>query len=146
MKTVFSKHDRVTNEMILNNKLYDEMEDEYSELVFAFLEDELDSDKYDFERLHFMRRMLSVIEEHDIPYEAAVGLYPFRGRLELLARYREKIFVDEDDDADVFNFIVGVGLRFYDVFSAIGHDTDDVYEKLCVYQRISEEIRNAYDY
>ena len=145
MKAEIFKHDDVTNERLLNNKLYDEMEDEYNANVFAFLEDEPDSDKYDFERLYFMRRILFVIENHDIPYKAAVGLYPFRGRLKLLAQYREKTFVDEEDEAELFNFIVGVGYTFYEIFSTIGSDTDDVFEKLCMYQRISEEIRNAYD-
>ena len=133
MRTDINKIDDITPEMKLNDILYKEMQEELNDLVLYFYFDDYDYDEesdiiFDFEDLYFARRVLSVIKNHDLPFKAAIGLYFFDNRLETINDFREDFLPDEDSDAEMFEFILELGYRFYDLIYIPGKTENEMYE------------------
>lgn len=133
MRTDINKIDDITPEMKLNDILYKEMQEELNDLVLYFYFDNYDYDEesdiiFDFEDLYFARRVLSVIKNHDLPFKAAIGLYFFDDRLETINDFREDFLPDEDSDAEMFEFILELGYRFYDLIYIPGKTENEMYE------------------
>ena len=133
MRTDINKIDDITPEMKLNDILYKEMQEELNNLVLYFYFDDYDYDEesdiiFDFEDLYFARRVLSVIKNHDLPFKAAIGLYFFDDRLETINDFREDFLPDEDSDAEMFEFILELGYRFYDLIYIPGKTENEMYE------------------
>jgi hypothetical protein len=133
MRTDINKIDDITPEMKLNDILYKEMQEELNDLVLYFYFDDYDYDEesdiiFDFEDLYFARRVLSVIKNHDLPFKAAIGLYFFDDRLETINDFREDFLPDEDSDAEMFEFILELGYRFYDLIYIPGKTENEMYE------------------
>lgn len=83
MRTDINKIDDITPEMELNDRLYEELQDEFDNFVIDFYCNDYDYEdddeiSYDFEDLYFMRRVLSTLRNHDLPLKAAIGLFFFR--------------------------------------------------------------------
>lgn len=114
MRTDIERIDEVTEEMRLNDRLYNEMREELDREIeyIAELEPELLFDE--FETLYFWRRVLSVLENHDLPFKCAVGLSFFSDKLEVLSELRELYIADEDSEAEIFKYILEIGYKAYD--------------------------------
>ncbi len=140
MRNDIRKIDNITNEMEVNNKLYyDMLEEFYEGLDDYFYAADEDDIMDDFETLYFKRRILSVMERHDIPFRAAIGLFFHGKRLALLNMYREEYLDDEDSDTDIYKFILELGYRFYDLISYLGDNEDKVYGMVKKYRELEEK-------
>ena len=121
MRTDIERIDEVTEEMRLNDRLYNEMREELDREIeyIAELEPELLFDE--FETLYFWRRVLSVLENHDLPFKCAVGLSFFSDKLEVLSELRESYIADEDSEAEIFKYILEIGYKAYDELTEPGN-------------------------
>ena len=140
MRNDIRKIDNITNEMEVNNKLYYDMLDEFYEGLddYFYAADE-DDIMDDFETLYFKRRVLSVMEKHDIPFRAAIGLFFHKNRLALLNMYKDEYIEDDCSDVEIFAFILELGYRFYDLISYLGDNEDKVYEIVKKYRELEEK-------
>ena len=150
MRTDINKIDDITPEMKLNDILYKEMQEELNDLVLYFYFDNYDYDEesdiiFDFEDLYFARRILSVIKNHDLPFKAAIGLYFFNDRLETINDFREDFLLDEDSDTEMFEFILELGYRFYDLIYILGKTENEMYELVKGFRDFNEEVLKKYD-
>ena len=150
MRTDINKIDDITPEMKLNDILYKEMQEEFNDLVLYFYFDNYDYDEesdiiFDFEDLYFARRILSVIKNHDLPFKAAIGLYFFNDRLETINDFREDFLLDEDSDTEMFEFILELGYRFYDLIYISGKTENEMYELVKGFRDFNEEVLKKYD-
>ena len=114
MRNDIEKIDEVTEEMRLNDRLYNEMREELDREIeyIAEIEPELLYDE--FEMLFFWRRVLSVLENHDLPIQCAVGLSHWSNRLLMLSSLRDLYIADEDSEAEIFKYILEIGYKAYD--------------------------------
>ena len=146
MRNDIKKIDNVTKEMEVNNELYYDMLEELFDSVCDYYYS-ADEDKMmdDFETLYFKRRILSVMERHDIPFRAAIGLFFHKDRLDLLCKYREEYLDDEDSDTDVYKFILELGYRFYDLISYLGDNEEKVYEMVKLHRKLEFEEKKVPD-
>ena len=150
MRTDINKIDDITPEMKLNDILYDEMQEEFNDLVLYFYFDAYDYDDesdiiFDFEDLYFARRTLSVIKNHDLPLKAAIGLYFFEDKLETINDFREEYLPDEDSDTEMFEFILELGYRFYDLIYIPGKTENEMYELIRDYKNYKRGGAEKYD-
>ena len=146
MRNDIKRIDNVTKEMEVNNKLYYEMLKEFYDCLddYYYFTDE-DDMMDDFETLYFKRRVLSVMEKHDIPFRAAIGLFFHRNRLALLNMYKDEYIEDDGSDVEIFAFILELGYRFYDLISYLGDSEDKVYEMVKRYREMDEKEREMPD-
>lgn len=150
MRTDINKIDDITPEMKPNDILYKEMQEELNDLVLYFYFDNYDYDEesdiiFDFEDLYFARRILSVIKNHDLPLKAAIGLYFFNDRLETINDFHEDFLLDEDSDTEMFEFILELGYRFYDLIYIPGKTENEMYELVKGFRDFNEEVLKKYD-
>lgn len=140
MRNDIKKINNVTKEMEVNNKLYyDMLEEFYEGLDDYFYAADEDDIMDDFETLYFKRRVLSVMEKHDIPFRAAIGLFFHKNRLALLNMYKDEYIEDDCSDVEIFAFILELGYRFYDLISYLGDNEDKVYEIVKKYRELEEK-------
>ncbi len=100
--------------MRLNDRLYDEMREELDREIeyIAKIEPELLYNK--FEMLYFWRRVLSVLGNHDLPIQCALGLSHWSNRLLMLSTLRDSYIADDDSEAEIFKYILEIGYKAYD--------------------------------
>jgi len=134
MRTDLNRISKVTKEMRLNDKLYNDMKKELDDFIIEYYFNDYDFDDedliYDFETLYFMRRILSVIEKHDLPFNAVVGLSIMKNRLKIINEFRDMFLPDEDSDTEMYEFILELGYRFYDITHGLGISDDELYDIL----------------
>ena len=80
MRTDIERIGEATKEMRLNDRLYNEMREELDREIEYIAEFEPELLYNEFETLYFWRRVLSVLENHDLPFQCAVGLSFYRDR------------------------------------------------------------------
>ena len=114
MRTDIDRINEVTEEMRLNDRLYNEMREELDREIKYIVEFEPDLLFDEFETLYFWRRVLSVLENHDLPFKCAVGLSFFSDKLEMLSSLRDSYIADEDSEAEIFKYILEIGYKAYD--------------------------------
>lgn len=114
MRTDIDRINEVTEEMRLNDRLYNEMREELDREIKYIVEFEPDLLFDEFETLYFWRRVLSVLENHDLPFKCAVGLSFFGDKLEMLSSLRDSYIADEDSEAEIFKYILEIGYKAYD--------------------------------
>lgn len=92
-----------------------------NDLLYNIIFDELDEMIYDcenladeFEMLYFGQRVLSVLENNDMPLRAAVGLFDNVDIIESLYEDKDEYIGDSDNDTDIWNYILEHGYRHYD--------------------------------
>ena len=146
MRNDIKKIDNVTKEMEVNNKLYYEMLKEFYDCLddYYYYADE-DDMMDDFETLYFKRRVLSVMEKHDIPFRAAIGLFFHKNRLALLNMYKDEYIEDDGSDVEIFAFILELGYRFYDLISYLGNSEEKVYEMVKLHRKLEFEEKKVPD-
>ena len=114
MRTDIERIDEMTEEMRLNDRLYNEMCEELDREIEYIAEFEPELIYDEFEKLYFWRRVLSVLENHDLPIKCAVGLSFLSNRLEVLSSLRDLYIADEDSEAEIFKYILEIGYKAYD--------------------------------
>ncbi len=140
MRNDIKKIDNITKEMEVNNSLYYEMYDELIDNVFDYYFSGNDDNLIeDFEILYFKRRILSVMENNDIPFRAAIGLFFHKNRLDLLCKYRDDYIEDEDSDTDIYKYILEIGYQFYERIMYLGADEYEIYEEIKFRRKMEEE-------
>lgn len=109
MKNDVRKVEELSTEMRVNDLLYSIIFDELDEMIYACenLADE-------FEMLYFGQRVLSVLENNDMPLRAAVGLFDNVDIIESLYEDKDEYIGDSDSDTDIWNYILEHGYRHYD--------------------------------
>ena len=145
MRTDIVRVVKVTEEARLNEKLYQEMREELNQEIkmIATLNPKLICK--DFEKLYFWRRIISVVQNHDLPYRCVVGLLSLSRRLEVLSSFRDSFIADDDSDTEIYKFILEFGYRMFGqkLRSADGSQNDD--EPVKLYQKPKKEGDDKYD-
>ena len=124
MRTDIERIVGVTEEMKLNDRLYREMCEELDRRIEFIAEFAPKLLCGEFETLYFWRRVLSVLKNHDLPFHCAVGLFFLSNRLEVLSSLRHSYIDDEDDEAEIFKYILEVGYKAYDELTEPEADTE----------------------
>lgn len=109
MKNDVRKVNKITTEMRINDLIYKIIDDELDDMIYDC--DELDEE---FEKLYFAKRVLSVLENNDMPLRAAVGLFDNVDIIESLYENKDEYIGDSDSDTDIWNYILEHGYRHYD--------------------------------
>ena len=130
MKNDVKKLEKITDEMKINDIVFNIMIAEYSRLEKAIdygnyykIEDELD-------KAYFYRRVISVLESNDLPLAAAVGLFGTCRILNTLYWCRNDYIGESDTDADIFKMLLEFGYRQCDEMSYLGRTPLEIYNRL----------------
>ena len=121
MKNDVKRIDTVTTEMRINDLVYGIMSDELDNMICG-----CDDVAEEFERLYFARRVLSVLQNNDMPVRAAVGLLDNVEIIEALYEDKDEYIGDSDADADIWCFVVEHGYRHYDEIAMPGETPETV--------------------
>lgn len=139
MRTDINRISEFTTEMELNDKLYDEMEEEF-EQELNYLSAEAPEFLADmFESMYFKRRILYLLKNYDLPLKCAIGLYFNSNRLELLDAFRDEYISDEDADAEILKYVLEFGYRTYEQIADPGESACEVLKKVKLYRDIEQE-------
>ena len=130
MKIDIEKLEKITDEMAVNDLSYRIMQKEYDK----FIED-IDIGNYDsigqmMKTAYFYKRVLSVLENKDIPIRAAIGLIDTIKVLDGLYEDRYEFIGDSDTDEDIYEYVIEYGYRMYDQISHLANTPEGVFIKL----------------
>ena len=105
--------------------------------VRVLISDELDNMICDcedlseeFEKLYFAKRILSVLENSDMPIRAAVGLLDNVFIVDALFEDKDEYIGESDTDTDIYNFVVEHGYRHYDEIVMPGELPETVFIRM----------------
>ncbi len=127
MKNDIERVEKMTVEMDVNDIAYSVMQNEYEELV-----EDIDGGDYDFideelDRAYFYKRVLSVLENEDIPVRASIGLIDRVTILDELYENKYDYIGESDTDEDIYKYVIEYGYRMYDRISHYGETPDEVF-------------------
>ena len=130
MKIDIEKLEKITDEMFANDLSYRIMQKEYD----MFIED-IDAGNYEsidsvMRTAYFYKRVLSVLENKDIPFRAAIGLIDTYKVLDGLYEDRYEYIGDSDTDEDIYEYVLEYGYRMYDQISHLADTPEGVFIKL----------------
>ncbi len=130
MKIDVKKLEKITDEMFANDLSYRIMQKEYD----MFIED-IDAGNYEsidsvMRTAYFYKRVLSVLENKDIPFRAAIGLIDTYKVLDGLYEDRYEYIGDSDTDEDIYEYVLEYGYRMYDQISHLADTPAGVFIKL----------------
>jgi len=106
--------DKITNEMKLNDRLYYLMRKELDDHILEIVNYYPDGINERFEELFFYRRVISILENHDLPFKCALGYYDLVDRLEFIENKRHEYLCGDESDEEIFKFILELGYELYD--------------------------------
>ena len=101
MKNDIRKADEVTVEMRVNDIVYGIISDELDNMIC-----DCEDLPEEFEKLYFAKRVLSVLENSDMPIRAAVGLLDNVFIVDALLEDKDEYIGESDTDTDIYNFVV----------------------------------------
>lgn len=132
MKNDIKRIETVTTEMRINDLVYGIMSDELDTMA-----DDCESVAEEFEKLYFARRVLSVLQNNDMPVRAAVGLLDNVDIIKALYEDRDEYIGDSDAEADIWSFVVEHGYRHYDEIAMPGETPETVFLRIarCMMKR-----------
>lgn len=130
MKIDVKKLEKITDEMFANDLSYRIMQKEYD----MFIED-IDAGNYEsidsvMRTAYFYKRVLSVLENKDIPFRAAIGLIDTYKVLDGLYEDRYEYIGDSDTDEDIYEYVLEYGYRMYEQISHLADTPEGVFIKL----------------
>lgn len=130
MKIDVKKLEKITDEMFANDLSYRIMQKEYD----MFIED-IDAGNYEsidsvMRTAYFYKRVLSALENKDIPFRAAIGLIDTYKVLDGLYEDRYEYIGDSDTDEDIYEYVLEYGYRMYDQISHLADTPEGVFIKL----------------
>ena len=130
MKIDVEKIKKITNEMSVNDLTYRIMCKEYESI-----EKDIDEGNYKnispiMKKAYFYKRVLSVLENKDVPIRAAVGLIDTVTVLDGLYEDRYEFIGDSDTDEDIYSYVIEYGYRMYDRIAHWAEVPEDVFVRL----------------
>ena len=138
MKNDVRKVEKLSTEMRVNDLLYNIIFDELDEMIY-----DCENLADEFEMLYFGQRVLSVLENNDMPLRAAVGLFDNIDIIESLYEDKEEYIGDSDNDTDIWNYILEHGYRHYDEIVLPGEIPEMVFIRIA--RCILKEEKYAYE-
>lgn len=123
MKNDVKRIETVTTEMRINDLVYGIMSDELDDMIC-----DCDDVAAEFEKLYFAKRVLSVLQNNDMPVRAAVGLLDNVDIIEALCEDRDEYI--GDSDADIWSYVVEHGYRHYDEIAMPGETPETVFLRI----------------
>lgn len=138
MKNDVRKVEELSTEMRVNDLLYSIIFDELDEMIY-----DCENLADEFEMLYFGQRVLSVLENNDMPLRAAVGLFDNIDIIESLYEDKEEYIGDSDSDTDIWNYILEHGYRHYDEIVLPGEIPEMVFIRIA--RCILKEEKYAYE-
>ena len=123
MKNDIRKADKVTIEMRVNDIVYGIISDELDDMIC-----DCEDLSEEFEKLYFAKRVLSVLENSDMPIRAAVGLLDNVFIVDAL--FEDKDEYIGESDTDIYNFVVEHGCRHYDEIVMPGELPETVFIRM----------------
>jgi len=137
MKIDIKKIKRITNEMSVNDLMYKMMRREYE-----LIEQDIDEGNYKditpiMKKAYFYKRVLSILENKDVPIRAAIGLIDTITVLDGLYEDRFEFIGDSDTDEDIYSYVIEYGFRMYDQIAHWAEVPEDVFIRLM--QTLAEE-------
>ena len=139
MRNDLKRVDNIDFEMHINDMVYRKMQIEfnyvYNKLKKGLFVDE-EYGKQLLDQHYFFMRVLSVLQNNDIPERSCMGLFLLYSILTNLYRDKTDFIGESDSDSDIYKYVVEYGYRCIDEFCKM--DT----ESLC--KRIREVYRNYY--
>jgi len=125
MKNDVRKVEKLSTEMRVNDLLYNIIFDELDDMIY-----DCDNLADEFAMLYFGQRVLSVLENNDMPIRAAVGLFDNVDIIESLYEDKDEYIGDSDSDTDIWNYVVEHGYRHYDEIVLPGECPEMVYLRI----------------
>ena len=125
MKNDIRKADEVTVEMHVNDIVYGIISDELDNMIC-----DCEDLPEEFEKLYFAKRVLSVLENSDMPIRAAVGLLDNVFIVDALLEDKDEYIGESDTDTDIYNFVVEHGYRHYDEIVMPGELPETVFIRM----------------
>ena len=125
MKNDIKKADEVTVEMHVNDIVYGIISDELDNMIC-----DCEDLPEEFEKLYFAKRVLSVLENRDMPIRAAVGLLDNVFIVDALLEDKDEYIGESDTDTDIYNFVVEHGYRHYDEIVMPGELPETVFIRM----------------
>ena len=130
MKIDIKKVEKITDEMFINDISYRIMQKEYDQLIQTIDEGEYDNIETMMNAAYFYKRVLSVLENKDIPIRAAIGLIDTYEVLNGLYEDKDEYIGDSDADTDIYEYVIEYGYRMYDRISHFADTPEGVFLKL----------------
>ena len=130
MKIDIKKVEKITDEMFINDISYRIMQKEYDQLIQTIDEGEYDNIEAMMKAAYFYKRVLSVLENKDIPIRAAIGLIDTYKVLDGLYEDKDEYIGDSDADTDIYEYAIEYGYRMYDRISHFADTPEGVFLKL----------------
>lgn len=125
MKNDIRKADEITVEMRVNDIVYGIISDELDNMIC-----DCEDLPEEFEKLYFAKRVLSVLENSDMPIRAAVGLLDNVFIVDALLEDKDEYIGESDTDTDIYNFVVEHGYRHYDEIVMPGELPETVFIRM----------------
>ncbi len=130
MKNDIKKLEKITDEMFINDISYKIMQKEYDLLIRAIDEGKYDNIEPMMRAAYFYKRVLSVLENKDIPMRASIGLIDTYKVLDGLFEDKDEYIGDSDADTDIYEYVIEYGYRMYDRISHFADTPQGVFIKL----------------
>lgn len=125
MKNDIRKANEITIEMRVNDIVYGIISGELDDMIC-----DCDNLSEEFEKLYFAKRVLSVLENSDMPIRAAVGLLDNVFIVDALFEDKDEYIGESDTDTDIYNFVVEHGYRHYDEIVMPGELPETVFIRM----------------
>lgn len=125
MKNDIRKADEITVEMRVNDIVYGIISDELDDMIC-----DCEDLSEEFEKLYFAKRVLSVLENSDMPIRAAVGLLDNVFIVDALLEDKDEYIGESGTDTDIYNFVVEHGYRHYDEIVMPGELPETVFIRM----------------
>ena len=143
MKNDVRKVEKLSTEMRVNDLLYNIIFDELDDMIY-----DCENLADEFAMLYFGQRVLSVLENNDMPLRAAVGLFDNVDIIESLYENKEEYIGDSDSDTDIWNYILEHGYRHYDEIVLPGEIPEMVFLRIarCILKKEYSPMTNEVPY
>ena len=89
------------------------------------------------DRHYFFKRVLSILQNNDIPERACMGLFLLHSVLACLHEYKCDYIGESDNDSDIYKYVVEYGYRRLDKLCQMDANS--------LRKLIRENLRNYYD-
>lgn len=139
MRNDLKRVDNIDFEMHINDMVYRKMQFEFNyvnnKLKKGLFVDE-EYGKQLLDQHYFFMRVLSVLQNNDIPERSCMGLFLLYSILTKLYKHKTDFIGESDSDSDIYKYVVEYGYRRIDDFCKM--DTKSLRK------RIREVYRNYY--
>lgn len=139
MRNDLKKVDDIDFEMQINDMVYKKMQHEFNYVNDKLKRGIFVDEEYRqllLDQHYFFRRVLSVLQNNDVPERSCMGLFLLYSILTKLYCDKTKYIGESDSDSDIFKYVVEYGYRWTDNFCMM--------DAKSLHKRIREAYRNYY--